>query len=62
MTNRIVSGVLMAVRNDSSADGLPLEHSGYDLLNSAASHLPMGIISEDRGFLQWFSGCDGLDV
>jgi len=62
MTNRIVSGVLVRVRFDLSRDGSRLEHSGYDLLNSAASHLPMGIISEDRGFLQWFSGCDGLDV
>jgi len=52
----------MAIRFDFSRDGLRPEHSGYDLLNSAASHLPMGIVSEDRGCLQEFWDCDLFDV
>lgn len=44
MTNRIVSGVLVRVRFDLSRDGFRLEHSGHNLLNLAASHLPTGIV------------------
>jgi len=47
----------------------PLESRafGYDFLDLAASHLPAGIVSEDRGCLQGFwsvisSMCDGMST
>jgi len=52
----------MAVRCDSSAGRLRNEHSGYDLLNFAASHLPIGIVSERGVTLQGFWDCDFFDM